>query len=142
MKHEYLVMKLGHINGIDFYKEHLKVIEKYGYVDMARTGRKFLNFADLQEPYFYIKESAGGGNRLFRAQIGKSITGAKRVPDYYTKLNVSDASWVRIISLEETDKNKFLSAHTLKNGNEIKGLNQGAVSYFYIINKNENDSLT
>ena len=28
MKHEYLVMKLGHINGIDFYKEHLKLIKQ------------------------------------------------------------------------------------------------------------------
>lgn len=133
MEHQYLVIKLGNIKGIDFYKEHVKMIEKYGYVDMARAGRRFLDFSVLTEPYFYIKESVGGGNRVFKAYIGKSASGGKRVPDYYKTLDLSNASWVRIIALEIVDKDQFLSKHTLKNGNEIKALNQGAVSYFYII---------
>ena len=55
MEHQYLVIKLGNIKGIDFYKEHVNMIEKYGYVDMARAGRRFLDFSVLTGPYFYIK---------------------------------------------------------------------------------------
>ena len=133
MEHEYLVIKLGNIKGIDFYEEHLKVIEKCGYVDLARVGRRFLDFSRLDEPYFFIKESLSGGNRIFKAFIAKELSGKKCVPEYYSALDLANASWVRINKLEIVGRNKFLAEHTLKNGNEIKALNQGAVSYFYII---------
>ena len=137
MEHQYLVIKLGNIKGIDFCKEHLNMIEKYGYVDLARVGRRFLDFSRLTEPYFFIKESLGGGNRIFKAYIEKNTSGAKHVPEYYKELDLSGASWVRIKALEIVDKDQFLSKYTLKNGNEIKALNQGAVSYFYIIDAKE-----
>ena len=137
MEHEYLVMKLGNIKGVDFYKEHMKVIEEYGYVDLARAGRRFLDFSRLDAPYFFIKESLSGGNRIFQAFIAKDVSGERRVPEYYSMLDLGNASWVRITNIEIVDRDKFLSEHTLKNGNEIKALNQGAVSYFYIIDKKE-----
>lgn len=137
MGHQYLVIKLGYIKGIDFWKEHSKMIEKYGYVDLARAGRRFLDFTRITEPYFFIKESLGGGNRIFKAYIEKNESGVKRVPKYYEKLDLTIASWVRIKALEIVDKDQFLSKYTLKNGNEIKALNQGAVSYFYIVDAKE-----
>ena len=137
MEQGYLVMKLGNIKGVDFYKEHLKVIEEYGYVDLARAGRRFLDFSRLAKPYFYIKESVSGGNRIFQVFIAKDLSGDKRVPEYYSMLDLNNASWVRITNIEIVDGDKFLSEHTLKNGNEIKALNKGAVSYFYIVNKKE-----
>ena len=137
MDHEYLVMKLGNIKGIDFLNEHQRIIDEYGYVDLARAGRRFLDFSRLEEPYFFIKESLSAGNRIFKAFIGKDIKGEKRVPQYYEQLDLGNASWVRITKIETVDKDRFLSEHTLKNGNEIKALNQCAVSYFYIINAEE-----
>ena len=137
MGRKYLVMKLGNIKGIDFYKEHLKVIEEYGYVDFARAGKRYLNFSCLTEPYFFIKESRRAGNGIYMAYIGKDVSGKRRVPEYYSKLELESASWVRITKLEILDKNKFLAEHTLKNGKEIKALEKGAVPYFYIIDAKE-----
>ena len=133
MDHEYLVMKLGNIKGIDFLEEHQKVIKKYGYVDFARTGKRRIDFSCLNEPYFFIKESLSGGNRIIRAYIDKDSAGDKKTPDYYANLNLSNASWVRINRLETIDRSGFLIEYTLKNGNKIKALDNGAVSYFYII---------
>lgn len=138
MGHEYLVIKLGYIKGIDFYEEHIKVIEECGYVDVARVGKRFLNFLSLNEPYFYIKESLKGGNRIFKAYIVKELSGKRCVPDYYSTLDLTHASWVRINKLEVIDRNKFLDEHTLKNGKEIKALNQGAVPFFYVIKAKKN----
>lgn len=133
MEHEYLVMKLGNVRGVDFYSEHLKVIEKYGYVDLARAGQRVVNFSNLKEPYFYIKESKSSKGRVFRAYIGNHVSGEKRVPEYYENLSMHNASWVRLIKIEIVDKNKFLSEHTLKNGKEIKALDRGAIPLFYVI---------
>lgn len=137
VEREYLVMKLGNIKGVDFFKEHSKVIEEYGYVDFARAGRRFLNFAVIKEPYFYIKENAQSGNRVFKAFISKEYSGEKRTPQYYTTLNLSNASWVRITGLEIVDKERLISEYTLRNGNDIKALDRGAVSFFYIIKKKD-----
>ena len=137
MEHEYLVMKLGNIKGIDYYKEHTKVIQEFGYVDFARVGRRFLAFSFLNEPFFYIKESAGAGNRIFKASIMKDLSGEKRTPEYYNSLDLSKASWVRIAKMEIINKDKFLAEHTLRNGEEIKALNRGAVTFFYIIDRKQ-----
>ena len=65
--------------------------------------------------------------------ILKELSGKRCVPDYYSTLDLTHASWVRINKLEVIDRNKFLDEHTLKNGKEIKALNQGAVPFFYVI---------
>ena len=90
-------------------------------------------FYGLNSDYFYIKESVRGGNRIIKAVIGKDISGEKRFPEYYSKLNLSRASWVRIVELKIVDKNEFLSSHTLRNGNEIKALDRGNATILYVI---------
>ena len=132
MEHEYLVMKLGYINGIDFYKEHMSVIGEFGYVDLARAGKKYLDFSRIEEPYFFIKESVKGGNRVFKAFVYKDGSIEKHVPDYYAHLNLKNASWIRINRLEVVNKDLLLEKYKMKNGKDIKALDKGAVSYFFI----------
>ena len=50
MINNYLVLKLGNSFKDDFYEEHSKIIEKYGYIDME----------DMAEHYVSVPEQGGG----------------------------------------------------------------------------------
>lgn len=134
---EYLLIKLGSTRGINFYKEHNDLIEKYGFVDFARGGKRKVVFERLNEPFFFIKESENSGRRIIKVHFIKNVPpNSKRIyPDYYEELNLEGATWVRITSMEIIDKQTFLDTFSLVSGKEIKALDRGSIPFFYVKKK-------
>lgn len=71
METEFAIIKLGKVKNVDFLKEHKKIIDKYGYVDFAWKGKRFVSF-NTRTGTFYIKESANSKNRLIKATFSES----------------------------------------------------------------------
>ena len=147
---EYVLMKLGkfmvsgEFKNIDFYKEHKKVIDQYGYVDFARFGRTklFMDFDHMPSNVFFIKAINDSKIQIIKATFEKEKEGTeKHFPEYYKKLDLKHAEWARITNLEIVDRDYLLSNYTLRNGKPIKGLDRGLVTNFVIVDK-QSESLS
>jgi len=129
-----ILLKLGK-SGHDFYSTHDEVIKKYGYVDFARVGNKRASFPDEKGSTIYIKESSRDGDRIFECELGEKITVGEHYPSYYEEFSLENAFWLRIVSLNIISKEDFISRFCLRSGEEIKGLDRGMMSFFYIKEK-------
>lgn len=125
----YLVLKLGNSFKDDFYEEHSKIIEKYGYVDFFIAYKKNPAF-DKYNKSVVIKEGSKQGNRLFMAEVVERLDNGQHFPKYYDAINKENGLWVRIKGLKEIDRQYLLDNFETKTGKSIDSIFRASVPYF------------
>lgn len=135
---EFLLLKIKSPQGVDFYAEHIKVINQCGYVDFAKVGNSKINVGNLKEGYtIYIKESIGNGGKLYSAKLISVSDKGEVFPDYYNGLNIERAYWFRIAKLTPIEKLDYLDGYETRAGGDVKRALKSMSPNFYIVKRNE-----
>lgn len=132
----FIVIKLGHVNGVDFYEEHKKVLDENGFVDFARVSKKNIAITDFDRKKVFVKESKSAQNRLIQMSV-EDIEKGKVYPDYYNDIDLTGATWMRVKSMEIIDGDELARKYCRSNGEPIKALGRGSIPFFFIKEKKE-----
>ena len=132
----FIVIKLGHVNGIDFYEEHMKVLEKTGFVDFARVSKKNIAITDFDRNKVFVKESKSAQNRLIQMAV-EDIERGEVYPEYYNSIDLTGAKWMRIKKMQIINGDELTQKYCRSNGEPIKALGRGSIPFFFIKEKKE-----
>ena len=127
------MIKLGHIPKLDFFKEHINVINMYGYVDFARIGKCKIPISNYKTIVF--KESKYDGNRIFIAKTTIGDSERRHYPEYYKDFDLSEATWIRLVDLQEMQYSEFVDSYTNRAGGSVESLFKSMVPIAYIKRK-------
>lgn len=126
----FLFVKISSPKGVDFYKEHLEIIKKYGYVDFCRIGKRKINTSRFSDKLF-IKDSVRNGGKLYEAKLSEQ-SGKNQFPTYYKKSDKEKSTIIRICSLEEVELAKINEEYCAISGKSIVDVVRASVPSFYI----------
>lgn len=99
MNREKILIKISSPSEINFYEEHKKIIESYGYVDFAKIGKTSFNTVNFEDNSIIIIDNKAHNNQAMIANWEES-SGNKIAPKYYKDLLIDKAKWLRFTSLE------------------------------------------
>ncbi|MGP1367086.1 MAG: hypothetical protein ACTTH3_05355 [Schwartzia sp. (in: firmicutes)] len=124
--------------GIDFYKEHMKVIEENGYVWFCRFGKNnMLRDVLLQyAPYLIIKESGIKNGGLYIARYTEIVEDEPRdnqTPQYYESIKQYPSLWFKLTKIKSLDYSMLASKFVGKSsGGQVEGILRSICPAFYI----------
>lgn len=122
---EFIVLKLGSIKNVDFYEEHSKIIDKYGFVDMAKFGKAKVEKDEIVDHTLYIKESDVDKGRIFKAYVEEMPISGEYYPAYYDKSKLNQAQWFRVSSMIEVGLENFCKEFVNRQGRDVLRLFRG-----------------
>ncbi|WP_022775129.1 hypothetical protein [Butyrivibrio sp. AE2015] len=131
-----ILLKLARLDkNIDFFDEHKKIIDEYGFVDFARIGKSYIADEYVCEKTIFLKESKMDRNRIFRVDTGAKIAEGEHYPEYYANLKKQNIQWIRINSIEVLELEEFMNGYSLRNGRPLDGVFKGSVPWVFVREK-------
>ncbi len=124
--------------GIDFYTEHKRVIESYGYVWFCRFGKNNMKRETLEKysPFIIIKESGvkyGGVFLAAYSEISVDTMHQKMMPLYYKEIEQRPSLWFKVTQIEQIDYSALLSCFIGNaSGGNIERIMKSMCPAFYI----------
>ncbi len=133
---EYLLIRIKTPFGVNFYSEHKKIIDRYGYVDFAKVGGSLLNASRLKTgDTIFIKESISNGGALYAATLKEIVEKENKCPDYYKGLEIGCVFWLRLSNLILIENYHFLDDYRTRKCKPVSNALKSVCPCFFIHKK-------
>ena len=133
----FLMFKINTPNGIDFLKEHKKILDANGEVWLCRFGKTNVVLSKITADgnYVFVKDSAKNDNRIYIGTVS-SISKTQPLnnyPTYYDQINLARPLWFNLSDLCEVRSDFVMKNFRTKSSNaSLEGVFRSMCNSFYI----------